>query len=56
MNHKDTELRRLYNAEIRDTGKRVVVYRHRTGTYIDYSDCNTEYFQKDIIILNEIKE
>ena len=52
----ETKLRTLYNAEVIATGKRIEVYRHRTGTFIDYSDCGIEYFAKDIIILNEIKE
>ena len=55
MEAKQTQTRRLYNAEIRATGKRVQIYRHRTGTFIDYEGCRTEYFDRDIIILNEIK-
>ena len=56
MKTKDTQLKRLYNAKIKATGKMVEVYRHHTGAFIDYLDCGTEYLADSIVILNEIKE
>ena len=38
----------LYDAKIRTTLKEVVVYKHRTGTFIDFADCRTEYHARDL--------
>jgi len=40
----------LKTARVKATGKIIEVYRHSTGTWIDYSDCNTEYQKHEVII------
>lgn len=40
-------------AKVLKSGKEITVYRHfLRGTWIDYSDCKTEYKTEEIEILN----
>lgn len=41
-------MNKLLTATIKATGKRVEVYRHRSGSFIDFSDCNTEYQKSEL--------
>lgn len=41
----------LLEATVKDTGKKVQVYRHRdSGNYVDFKDCKTMYQEKELII------
>jgi len=44
----------LFKAIIKSTRRNVVVYKHSDGSYVDWSNCETEYSKNDIQILNEI--
>lgn len=45
----------LIEAIVKKTTKPVQVYRHHSGSFIDYSDCNTEYKEEDLILLETKK-
>ena len=40
----------LLKATVVVTGKKVEVYRHRLGDYVDFSDCTTMYTAKELRI------
>ena len=55
MKAKDTQKKKLYSAVVLANQKKIEVYRHNSGSFIDYSDCNTEYKADQLEIIKEIE-
>jgi hypothetical protein len=41
----------LLSATVKATGKKVNVYRHYKGSFVDYKDCKTMYKESDLEFL-----
>jgi len=48
------ERKKLYNAIV--NGKKVIVYKHFSGEFVDWADCKTMYGIETIKILNEYND
>ena len=44
-------MNQLRKATVISTGKKIEVYKHRNGTWIDYANCETEYKKSEVQIL-----